>query len=92
MTGTIRNKPTRCSLEKGSRRHTRSARARVRASNYSVSANKRRFHRKEQRVIVDDQTDERDLHIDNWDIEHYCNELDEYFKRIEKIYGPISEW
>jgi hypothetical protein len=92
MTGTIRNKPTRRTLEKGHRLQTRAFRTRIRASNYSVSANKRSANRKGRREIVDGQMEDTELHIDHWDPERQLLELDEYFEWIEKTYGPFSEW
>ncbi|MBI20016.1 MAG: hypothetical protein CMB73_05525 [Euryarchaeota archaeon] len=98
MTGTIRNKPTihnkplRNCRVKGRRVRTRAASTRIRASNYSGAARKRREHRKDRRDTVDDQSDDRNLHIDHWDPEYQLIEMEEYWSRIEKMYGPIEEW
>ena len=98
MTGTIRNKPTirnnplRNRQEKHRRVRTRAASSRIRASKYSGVARKRRVHRNDRRDTVDDQSDERNLHIDRWDPEYQFIEMEEYFEWVEKTYGPIGEW
>jgi len=98
MTGTIRNKPTinnkplRNCRVKGRRVRTRAASTRIRASNYSGTARKRREHRKDRRDTVDDQTDEKNLRIDHLDPEYQLNEMEEYWLRLEKTCGPIDSW
>ena len=85
MTGTIRNKPTR-RLSENSRRYTRAARSRVRASNYRESSVKRRKYRHDRRDITDGL-------VEKSFIEEPCfvaeKDIDAY---VEKMLEKTSLW
>ncbi len=92
MTGTIRNKPTRRTCEKGWA-GSRAARTRVRASAYCDSARKRLDHRHERREHrAHDLPRQADLLHRNWfDEEFDFAYLCKWTEKMDEWYGSVSD-